>query len=307
MFRLLSFAKINLGLEITGKRPDGYHDLKTIFQTIDLHDAIRLEETNTGTITLSGDDPAIEWDHRNTISRAFAAIYKNFTIPPRRGFNVFVEKKIPGGSGLGGGSSNAAVILLFLNDYFNLRIPAQDLISLAVAIGADVPFFLTGGTVLAEGVGEKMLLLEDPPPMPVTVVIPPVNVSTRLIFSNFILTRDERKSKIESFMKSKKLGLLTNDLEKTAFELFPQVGALKNRMMTMAYQLVLMSGSGAAVFGVGQTNNPVGFPGSLEFHTRSISRFEYLKRTGASPSGKASVFGADTRRFESSRPSHFWK
>ena len=310
MFELKSFAKINLGLEITGKRADGYHNLKTIFQTIDLYDTIEIKENQTGTLHLDGDDPAVEWDRGNTISKAYAVMVETFNL--HQGFDIFVKKKIPGGSGLGGGSSNAAVILLFLNEYSRLNLPMEDLIEIGVKIGADVPFFLMGGTAVAEGIGEKITPLENFEESRLTIVIPAIKVSTALIFSNFNLTTKPIKSKIDTFMISKKLEILENNLEKTTFELFPQVRMIKKKMRKMGFKLVLMSGSGSAVYGVQDSGANTGkalhelekdFPGSRVFVCRMLSKQNYIEGIGAWPSGKASAFGAAIRRFESSRPS----
>lgn len=319
MTRLTSFAKINLGLEITGKQPDGYHTLKTIFQTIDLFDTISIEENRSGEIRLTGNNPTIKWDRTNTIHRAIDAIYSKYGV--HRGFDITVDKRIPHGSGLGGGSSNAAVVLLFLNQYFHLDLSLETLVDIAASIGADVPFFLLGGTVLAEGIGEKMIPLETPgnqQEMRVDIVIPPVNISTRLIFSRFVLTSCPIKSKIDSFTKSQNFKFLENNLEKVTFDLFPEVGRIKEEMKTFAYDLVLMSGSGSAVYGISTlpgTRHTADIPSIPDAHalkhrfpkseikvTQTIDRQIYFNRIGASPSGKASVFGADTRRFESSRP-----
>jgi 4-diphosphocytidyl-2-C-methyl-D-erythritol kinase len=316
---LRSYAKINLGLEIVGKRPDGYHNLKTIFQTIDLYDTIEIAENHTGQLNLSGDDPAVAWDQSNTIHKAVDALYDAFkdheNCRLHRGFDIHVKKKIPGGTGLGGGSSNAAVCLLYLVEHFQLDISREEIIRLASEIGADVPFFLVGGTVLAEGIGEKMTPLEDLENLRLDVVLPGITVPTGLIFSQLSLTTKTIKSKIETFLESKALTILENDLEKVTFEHFPQVGMVKNRMMTMDYDLVLMSGSGSAVFGVyrkpqaGEVECSVSgladeFSGASVITTGSIGRNKYFKRIGASPSGKAPVFGAGIRRFESSRPSY---
>jgi 4-diphosphocytidyl-2-C-methyl-D-erythritol kinase len=311
MIELKSFAKINLGLEIIGKRADGYHNLKTIYQTIDLFDTIEIKENQSGTIHLDGDDPLVEWDQGNTIFKAFDIMCETYNL--HQGFDIFVKKKIPAGSGLGGGSSNAAVILLFLDEYFRLNLEIEHLIDVGVKIGADVPFFLMGGTVMAEGIGEKMTPLENLAERWVSIVIPAIKVSTGLIFSHFNLTSKPIKSKIDTFITSKNLEVLENNLEKTTFELIPGLRMIKKKMLTMGFELVLMSGSGSAVYGVqGIEANAQGvlpelknyFPGSRVFANRMLGRQNYLEGIGAWPSGKASVFGADMRRFESSRPSN---
>lgn len=305
MIELKSFAKINLGLEIVGKREDGYHNLKTIFQTITLFDTLKIRENLTGTIHVTCDDNSVKCDETNTICRAFAAFYKNFSV--RQGFDVSVEKKIPPGSGLAGGSSNAAVILLFLNEYFKPGIKLEDLIKIASEIGADVPFFLMGGTVLAEGIGDEMTYLDDLEEMPIGIVVPDIKVATGLIFSKLNLTSKPFKSKIDTFVKSKDFSILENNLEKITFKLFPEVRLIKEKMInSMGCKVALMSGSGSAVYCITEEQDISGlknlFPKYTTFAVKTISGQNYLNSIGASPSGKAPVFGAGIRRFESFRP-----
>lgn len=319
MIHLNSFAKINLGLEILGKRPDGYHNLKTVFQTIDLFDTLQVteNENRSGEIHLTGDEPSIQWNEHNTIPRVIAAVYQKYNL--RQGFDISVKKRIPPGSGLGGGSSNAAVMLLFLNDYFKLNLTLEEMIRIGMKIGADVPFFLVGGTALAEGIGEKLTPLEDSEEKRVDIVIPTVHVSTRLIFSHFNLTSKPINSKITTFVKSKNYTILENHLEKVTFELFPEVEAIKEKMKKSAYDLVLMSGSGSAVYGVydvygiAREQEPADtlpglksrFPNANVFVSGTIGRKQYFNRIGASPSGKASVFGADTTEVRILPPQYY--
>ncbi len=311
--RLQSFAKINLGLEITGKRADGYHYLKTIFQTIDLADSIEITPNKNDSISLAGDDNSITWDETNTVYRAFKSFFQAFGVS--HGFDVYVKKKIPHGSGLGGGSSNAAVILLFLLDYFKDKIQPDnnELISLAARIGADVPFFLVGGTVLAEGIGEQMTPLDDMQKKTVCIVIPPVKVSTGLIFSQLTLTRKRFDSKIDTYLNSGNLSSLVNHLEEVTFKCFPEVRQVKDKMLdNTSCELVMMSGSGSAVYCIAgadateylrsSVNHTFPTGSTTNFVVNTINRNDYLHRIGAWPSGKAPVFGAGIRRFESSRP-----
>lgn len=307
--QLKSFAKINLGLEIIDKRTDGYHNLKTVFQTVDLFDLIEIRENKQGVVRISGDEPTIEWNQHNTIHQAAELVYKNFSIS--QGLDISVKKRIPAGSGLGGGSSNAAVILMFLNQYFQLNLSLEEMIGLGATIGADVPFFFLGGTVLAEGIGEIMTPLETIDELHFVIVVPAISVSTRLIFSHLRLTTTPINSKIKTFMLSRNLKLLENRLENITFQLFPEVGNIKMRMSKLGFDLVLMSGSGSAVYGA--SSKPIThlslqqlqayFPGSRVFMVQAVDRPGYLNRIGASPSGKASVFGADIRWFKSIRPS----
>lgn len=301
---LQSFAKINLGLEILGRRPrDGYHLLRTVFQTIDLCDDIRVTPQKERICSVEGDWPGVKWGGDNTISRAFRVLDREYGLP--HGFHVRVKKRIPPGSGLGGGSGNAAVCLLHFAASCSLDAGMPALAQVAAVVGADVPFFLAGGTVLAEGIGEQMTLLEDVRVPSLVVALPAVEVSTARVYRGFGLTSRQGESKIEAFLRTGQLTGLENDLEAVTFGYYPEVRTAKEAISTAGCGFVAMSGSGGAVFGIPD-------PGpSLERYLRGVrlvrSRFvtrkEYQERIGAWPSGKAPVFGAGIRRFESSRPS----
>ncbi len=297
-----SFAKVNIGLEIIGKRDDGFHKLKTIFQTISLYDTIEITENSDGLIHLSGDDKSIFWDKSNTISKAFSLMYDLFNLD--QGFNVNVKKSIPPGSGLGGGSSNAAVIMMFITDYFKLKISKRRLERLGSTIGADIPFFFTGGTVLGEGIGEKITPLEDLGEIPVGLVIPNINISTKEIFSRFNLTKTTLKSKINSFLSSGDISALENELEFTTFKVLPELKKMKMKMESIGLDYISMSGTGSSLFCFHSKEQKVTLKSIFPkmFFEELLSRKRYQNSIGAWPSGKASVFGADTRRFESSRP-----
>jgi 4-diphosphocytidyl-2-C-methyl-D-erythritol kinase len=302
MIELKSYAKINLGLEIAGKRADGYHNLKTIFQTIDFYDTLQVSENHERRLVFKSNDNDLTRDDRNTVIRAFKLIYENFNV--NQGFDVFLNKNIPSGSGLGGGSSNAAVVLMFLNHYFGLEIRQAELISLGKSIGADVPFFFLGGTVLAQGIGEVMTEIPEPETRDILLVIPEIRVSTGLIFSHVGLTSRRFNSKIDVFLNSKNTNVLENDLEPITFQKFPEIKRIKEKMQAFESNRVMMSGSGSALFcviGDGDREDlRKVFPAAI--FTRTINKHDYQNHIGAWPSGKASVFGADIRRFESSRP-----
>ena len=255
MFRLKSFAKINLGLEVTGKRPDGYHQLRTVFQTIGLYDEIHVQVRSQEGLVLKGSDSSIQWDESNTMAKAYRAIVDEVPLPEGTGLEVVVDKHIPAGSGLGGGSGNAAVLMVFMNEHFHLEIPPQRLVKIAAGVGADVPFFLLGGTVMAEGIGEVMTPLDDLPASLVGVVVPDVAVSTSQIFSRYTLTSTRFDSKILKFFGSRQFDLLENDLEDVTFKLFPEIKHIKDMMRNAGCSCVLMSGSGGAVFALLNDND----------------------------------------------------
>jgi 4-diphosphocytidyl-2-C-methyl-D-erythritol kinase len=302
MIKLRSFAKINLGLEITGKRADGYHTLRTIFQTIDLCDELQLRENKKQKIVLAGSDPRIRWDDTNTIARACRLIYGNYHVS--QGFDITVRKNIPPGSGLGGGSGNAAVLLLFLDRYFNLRIPAAEMNVLAAALGADVPFFLNGGTMLGEGIGEALTELPELTPRSIALFIPTRLVSSALIFSRFSLTKTALPSKIQLFLQKGDFSALENELEYVTFDLFPEIREIKQKMIQGGCDFVQMTGSGSAVYGLARQEKLAALADFLPgvAITRTIDKEYYQDKIGVWPSGKASAFGAEIRRFESYRP-----
>jgi 4-diphosphocytidyl-2-C-methyl-D-erythritol kinase len=302
MIKLRSFAKINLGLEVTGKRADGFHELRTVFQTIDLCDELHVRPLKDGKFTLSGSAGNIAWDESNTIFRAWRLVCENFHVCG--GMDIRVFKDIPPGSGLGGGSGNAAVMLLFLDHYFNLSIPGPQLNEMAARLGADVPFFLHGGTALGEGIGEILTQLPGIEPRRIALFIPPLHAATALIFSRFRLTKAAFPSKIQLFLRKGDFSILENELENVTFELFPEIREIKQKMLLGGCDFVQMTGSGSALFGIGPAEKMAALPKKLPgvTLTRTISQKYYQESIGVSPNGKASAFGADIRRFKSSHP-----
>ncbi len=297
-----SFAKVNLGLEVTGERENGYHELKTVFQTISLCDRIEILENNENKINLTGDNKNIPWDGTNTIIKAFDTMYGEFGLAG--GFDIRVKKRIPAGSGLGGGSSNAAVILMFIKDRFDLDISLEDMISLGVTIGADVPFFFIGGTMLGEGIGEILTTSDTPDKRSIGVLMPGFHISTGDIFSRFNLTKSPLKSKINTFLGSGDISTLENELEFTTFTIFPELERIKMKMESLGLDNVLMSGTGSSLFCFPSETQKTALRSVFPdiFIGELLDKQKYQNNIGAWPSGKASVFGADIRRFESSRP-----
>jgi len=177
--RVHAFAKLNLSLQVLGRRADGYHELRTTFQSLALHDTITLTATS-GPFTITCADPEIPRDQSNLIWRAAERLAKE-----RRGggdisgVHVALTKRVPSQAGLGGGSSDAAAVLRALVVLWRLRIGAEQLLDIAAALGADVPFFLEGGTVLGLDRGDVLYPLVDAPPAWVVLVVPDFGVSTR--------------------------------------------------------------------------------------------------------------------------------
>jgi 4-diphosphocytidyl-2-C-methyl-D-erythritol kinase len=245
-----SFAKINLGLEIVRKRPDGYHDIRTLFQSIDLADTIELEPTEDGTICLEGDEPSVAWDRTNLVHRA-ARLLRERTGSPA-GARIRVAKSVPPGKGLGGGSSNAAVTLHALNKLWSLGLGPEALAELALLLGSDVPYFLQGGLCLGESRGEALTRLADLPSLPCVLVFPPYPILTAGIYAGVgpSLTSDAKDSKIMRFLDTGDFGLLENDLELVIFRRYPELEAFKRFFRDQGAALSLVAGSGSAVFGL---------------------------------------------------------
>ncbi len=282
--KLKSFAKINLGLEVLGQRPDGYHEIRTIFQSVDFHDEIDFEETEPGILSLEGDDPSIPWDERNLIHRAAVLVRKQAGAD--LGVRIRVRKRIPAGAGLGGGSSNAAVTLLALNRLWRAGLGRSGLQALASSLGSDVAYFLEGGLCLGEGRGERLSPLEDLPALYGVIVLPPVVSLTAEVYRAFrpSLTSRLRVSKMNRFLQSREFGSLENRLERTVFRLYPQLKDIKRFFQSRGAALSLVTGSGSAVFGLFRTREEAerGWTEARERHpsvlVETLSRREYGKR-----------------------------
>ncbi len=228
-------GKLNLFLHVLGRRADGYHELQTVFRLIDLADEVRIGLRADGEIRFSGSFGA-----ENLCVRAAAALKQ--LSGTASGCEISLQKRLPVGGGLGGGSSDAATVLLVLNRLWGLNLGKERLMSLGAKLGADVPFFVYGRNAVGEGIGERLRAL-DLPPAWYLVLTPQVSVSTKEIFSDSALTRDTKRLKIPPFFP----GQGYNDLEPVVTRRFPAVAAqlawLRNRAPGAR-----MTGSGACVF-----------------------------------------------------------
>jgi len=245
-----SFAKINLGLEIVRKRPDGYHDIRTLFQTITLADDLDFEPGPAGTFELEGDDPVVAWDGTNLVHRAAALLRRTSGTDP--GVRITVKKNVPAGRGLGGGSSNAAATLLALDAMWGLGLGPAGLAPLARNLGADVPFFLKGGLCLGEEIGDRLTPLADLEPLACLIVFPPFPIPTPSIYAGVgsSLTSPGKVSKIERFLESRDFSLLENDLERVIFRAHPELERWKSFFRDEGALVAQVSGSGSAVYGL---------------------------------------------------------
>jgi 4-diphosphocytidyl-2-C-methyl-D-erythritol kinase len=249
MMDVPAYAKINWSLRITGRRPDGFHDIETLFQTISLHDTLTFAESNQ--LSLTCDDPSIPVDDSNLVLRAARAL----GVPP---LAIELRKAIPAGGGLGGGSSDAAATLVALSKRFGIHKPLDEL---ALSLGSDVPFFLVGGTAFGIGMGEVLTPMPPVAGVPLLLLIPEERVSTASAFASlrrFSLPIGiaRYRSMIEGGLMSHASELgneLINDFEEPIFALLPRLGALKTRLSETGAAWAGMSGSGSTIVGAFRT------------------------------------------------------
>jgi len=255
---LPSFAKINWSLRILGKRPDNFHEVRTTLQTISLHDRLNFELSGEQ-VVLSCNDPEIPTDDRNLIVRAAHALQNRYSI--RKGARIQLEKNIPAQAGLGGGSSNAAVALLALAHLWEIGPSPGDLIAVAGGIGADIPFFLYGGSMLATGTGTTLSPLPHSGVHSLIVIAPRVGVATHDAYTSLraaALTSDTSEFILSSSPKAAISGDshpwlrddFANDFESVIFDIHPEIRRAKEVLLAAGASAALLSGSGSSVFGV---------------------------------------------------------
>jgi len=305
--RIKSFAKINLGLEVLGLRSDGYHDIRTLFQWISLHDVLTIEEIPGPDVDLAGDDPEVPWDGTNLIARAARALQERTGV--RRGAGIRVEKRIPSGRGLAGGSGDAAMTLLGLNALWDLGLGPADLDDLGRALGADVPYFFRGGLCLGEGIGDVLTPLPELDRRFLVLALPDFPVPTPLIYRALdepgaSLTSRPKDSRMCRFFETGEIAPLGNDLEAAIFRFYPQLQEIKRFFQARGAELSLVTGSGSAVYGLFRDRGAAqeclaaatGIGRCLLLETVTREQGWPDIEAGVSPSGKA------VRGFESSRP-----
>ena len=248
-------AKINLGLHIHGKREDGFHELETIFQMVSLYDDVELELLSSG-IKLECDSPGVPTDDTNLAYKAANLLRQSYQVEDK-GVSIRLKKNIPFGAGLGGGSGNAAGVLMGLNHLWNLKIEREKLSELAAELGSDVPFFLTSPCALGMGRGEKLKALKPCAKFQVLLVFPGFPVATSWVYQNLKLKLTKRENNISILRKNLSLSDITslgsqlyNDLEPLVIQRFPEVQVVKDELWAWGALGVLLSGSGSTVFGI---------------------------------------------------------
>ena len=290
--RIPAFAKINSCLHIIAKRPDGYHELRTIFQTISLRDTLHLslkKDSDLFELLFTSDDPAMPLGNDNLVVRAVHAFQREFGL--RGSLGVDLEKKIPVARGLGGGSSDAAATLIGLMRLTDATLPLAKMIKLAAGLGADVPFFLFGGRALAVNRGDEIYPLADLPKRSVVIVSPKgIGVSTKDAYewASAELTKDAEPHKLFRFCAlcwSRQESRLSNDFESPVFRRHPRLEEIRAGLLQRGAADAALAGSGSAVFGI--FRNPAQarrsareFPEDSVFVVETISRAKYGQAMG---------------------------
>lgn len=248
-----SYGKINLALDVIKRREDNYHEINTIMQSIDLKDRLIIEDYKEGEVIIQSNVDTLPSMEDNLVYKAYKILSNKFNI--KRGVKVYIEKNIPMGAGLAGGSGNAASMLKGLNTLWNLGLSEKELIDIGVNIGADVPFCIKGGTCIAKGIGEKLTSTESFKGKDILICNPGINISTKDAYE--ILKLDDNRIDIDSLarcIESNDLygmkDFVKNKMEEGIFKLFPEIGEIKEKLVDLGAVFALMSGSGSTVFGV---------------------------------------------------------
>jgi 4-diphosphocytidyl-2-C-methyl-D-erythritol kinase len=290
--RLPAFAKINLCLHVVGKRPDGYHELRTIFQAISLRDTLELSitsGTSDSEFKLTSNDAALPLGPENLVSRAVEAIRDEIGF--HGSVTAHLEKKIPVARGLGGGSSDAAAALIGMLRLTGTKLPLARLMEIAASLGADVPFFLFGGRALAVNRGDEIYPLPNAPKQTIVVVSPrDIGVSTKDAFQwiSAELTNQPKPHRIWGFCAlcwSRQGAGLSNDFEGPVFHRHPRLGEIRDGLLKRGAADAALAGSGSAVFGI--FRNPAqarraarAFPEDSVFVVKTLSREDYGRALG---------------------------
>jgi 4-diphosphocytidyl-2-C-methyl-D-erythritol kinase len=282
-------AKVNLDLRVLGVRPDGYHELRTVFQTIELHDTL-VCTARPGPFTLRCRTPSVPLDASNLIWKAAAALWTALGRPGDLcDTSIAIDKKIPLQAGLGGGSADAAAALVGLARLWG-GAPVTLLREVGMTIGADVPFFLSGGTALGLGRGEEIYPLVDMPPHFLVIVRPPFGVSTAEAYAWYdedraAGLREVRELQLLPVPWPTRAAQMINDLEPPVVRRHPEIASLKSQLRELGAVAAAMSGSGSAVFGLFRSRaaaeraiRPLSKGGARAMLTRTVARAEHERR-----------------------------
>lgn len=277
MIKEFAYAKVNLFLDILSKRPDGYHDLGTLFQTIGVGDTLFAEEAKGPQITVRYDVPQDYPLESDLVYRAAVLLRETFQVDA--GVDFYLEKRLPLGAGLGGGSADAAAALRILNRLWRLGLSTEELERIGAKLGADVPFLVRGGSALAEGIGDVLTPLPPlklPENRSILVATPKCAVPTKAAYAGAIPSGTARwdsyrKSDFRNFGK-----FAFNKFEESVLPQFPMISRMKRAMLSVGADFALMSGSGASVFGVFEKSRMGEAFRQLEPESRFIAETQFF-------------------------------
>ncbi|MEI6602859.1 MAG: 4-(cytidine 5'-diphospho)-2-C-methyl-D-erythritol kinase [Clostridia bacterium] len=249
-----AYAKINLSIDITGKREDGYHEIRMIMQTVDLHDTVTVRQCTEG-ISISCKSPFVPIDQRNVAWKAAKLFFDKYQV--NAGVSIRIDKTIPVAAGLAGGSANAAAVLRAMRTLFKPDITDEELRELSKSIGADVAYCVSGGTMLAEGIGDTLTPLPSLKSQTILLVKPGIGVSTPQVYHKFILEDVKERPNIDKMIKDIKAGdmkaiakNMVNVLETVTIKDHPVIKKIKDGMVERNCLGCVMSGSGPSVVGI---------------------------------------------------------
>ena len=255
---LKALAKINLGLDVLGRRENGYHDVRMVMQSIYLYDEVKIVKKKEPGITLTTNLKFLPTGDGNIAYKAAQLLMDEFDL--KEGVQITLNKHIPVAAGLAGGSSNAAAVLFGINRMFSLGLSQKELMERGVTLGADVPYCVMRGTVLAEGIGEILTPLPACPKCHVLIAKPPISVSTKLVYEKLDSHEIENHPDIDGIIDglydqdiTKVASRMGNVLEKVTIEEYPVIEQIKNVMKEQGALNAMMSGSGPTVFGLYET------------------------------------------------------
>ena len=246
-----SYSKVNIGLKVLSQRDDGYHNIYTIFQELNFGDSIDIEKREHGFKIIANVD-WIPTNKSNICYKAYTEIKKEFS--EVKGIHIKIDKKIPIGSGLGGGSANAAALLKGIKNIYKLEVTESKLEEIGGEVGADVPFFIRGKTQLGEGIGYKLTQLPKAIIGTYLLVIPKISIRTEWAYSVIKnrLNNQNKNAKFSSFINEdySSLQIFENDFEQIVIPAYPEIGAIKSKLLNLGARFASLSGSGSTVYGV---------------------------------------------------------
>lgn len=248
-------AKINLALDVLGERPNGYHDVKMIMQSVDLYDELNIEKTGDSSIIITCENNELECNESNLIYKAAKRIMEY--VGREDGVHIELTKNIPIAAGMAGGSTDAAATLVGLNQLFNYGLSNEELREIGVKLGADIPFCIEGGTYLSEGIGEILTPIEPAPDCYLVIAKPDISVSTKFVYDNLTLDEHTPHPDVDAMLDAIKAGNLMdvcsnlgNILELVTVDAYPVIADIKRILLEEGAINSLMSGSGPTVFGI---------------------------------------------------------